>query len=99
MPDMHDDAADQISRRLFARLFTDTVQIDGFAHVATPRRYIETAEQLGPVLDVQAVTGAAEDGGPLVYVGDAALTRSSAAVLRDHLGELLDILPEQQVTG
>lgn len=92
MTDMHDDAADQIIHRLRARMLTATVYVDGEAVPATPRRYFETAERLGPVLDVQAVTGASGDGGPLIYVGDAALTRSGAASLRDHLGALLDVL-------
>ena len=65
---------------------------------ATPSRYIETAERIGPVLDVQAVLGGAPDGGPLVHVGDVALTPSGTAALCAHLGELLAVLSEQQVT-
>lgn len=92
MTDMHDDAADQLMHQLCARMLTDTVHVDGTAHAATPRRYFETVERTGPVLNVQAVQGAADDGGPLVYVGVAALTRSGAAALWDHLGELLALL-------
>lgn len=94
MTDIHDDAARQIIHQLRARMLTTTVMVDGEALPATPRRYFETAERLGPVLDVQAVQGAADDGGPLLYVGEAALTRSGAGALRDHLGELLDVLSE-----
>lgn len=90
--DMRDDAARQIVHQLRARMLTTSVMVDGEALPATPRRYFETAERLGPVLDVKAVQSAAEDGGPLLYVGEAALTLSGAAALRDHLGELLTVL-------
>lgn len=92
MTDMHDNAAGQILHQQRARMLTTTVHVDGEELPATPRRYFETAERLGHVLDVQAITGAADDGGPLVYVGEASLTRSGAAALRDYLGELLAVL-------
>lgn len=92
MTEMHDDAARQIIHQLRARMLTTSVMIDGEQVPATPRRYVETAERLGPVIDVQAVLGGALDGGPLIHVGDAALTLSGAAALRDHLGELLTVL-------
>lgn len=78
MTDMHGDAADQIMHRLRARMVTATVHVDGEALPATPRRYFETAERLGPVLDVQAVQGGAEDGGPVIHVGEHALTVAGA---------------------
>lgn len=92
MIDMHDDAARQIVHQLRARMHTTSVMVDGEALPATPRRYFETAERIGPVLDVQAVQSAADDGGLLLYVGEAALTPTGAAALRDHLGGLLAVL-------
>lgn len=44
---------------------------------------------------MQAVQGGAVDGEPLIHVGEYALTRSGAEALRDHLGELLGLLPRQ----
>lgn len=97
MPDMHEDAVDKIMHQLRARTFITSVVVDGHQLPATPRWYVETAEQLGPVLDVQAVQGGAVDGGPLIHVGEYALTLSGAAALRDHLGELVVVLSERKV--
>ncbi|ATG51923.1 hypothetical protein CFK38_10640 [Brachybacterium vulturis] len=90
MTEMHDDAARQIVHQLRARMFTDTLS----GCPATQSRYFETAERLTPVLDVQAVLGGAADGGPLIHVGDVALTPAGAAALRDHLGVLLHVLSD-----
>lgn len=49
---MHDGAADQIIHQLRACMLTATVHVDSEALPATPRRYFETAERIGPVLDV-----------------------------------------------
>lgn len=92
MPDMHDDAVDKIMHQLRARAFTTSVVVDGQQLPATHRWYVETAERLGLVLDVQAVQGGAVDGGPLIHVGEYALTPRGAAALRDHLGELVVLL-------
>ncbi|MGO1354052.1 hypothetical protein [Brachybacterium alimentarium] len=95
MTEMHDDAARQIIHQLRARMLTTSATIDGVQVAATPRRCFETAGRIDSALDVQAVLGVAIDGGPLVYVGDYALTLSGAAALRDHLGELLVILDDE----
>ncbi|WME24457.1 hypothetical protein [Brachybacterium sp. GU-2] len=92
MPDMHDDAADQLMRQLRARMLTTSVHADGEALPATPRRYFDTAERLALVPDVQAVQGGGVDGGAVIHVGEYPLTPSGSAALRDHLGELLAVL-------
>ena len=86
MTDMHDDAARQIVHQLRARMFTETLS----GCPATPSRYIETAERIAPVLDVQAAPRRrARRRGRDPHLGDVALTPAGAAALRDHLGELL----------
>lgn len=71
-------------------LFTDTLS----DCPATPPRYIETAERIAPVLDVQAALGGALDGGDVIHVGSYALTPAGAAALRNHLSELLAVLDD-----
>ncbi|MGP5681914.1 hypothetical protein [Brachybacterium alimentarium] len=95
MTDMHDDAARQIVHQLRARMFTETLS----GCPATPSRYIETAERIAPVLDVQAALGGALDGGDVIHLGDVALTPAGAAALRDHLGELLTVLGDGDGDG
>lgn len=71
--------------------FTATIASDSEALPATPRRYFETIERGGP-LDVQAVICDEEDGGPIVYVGDAALSPTTARALAAYLVEVVDAL-------
>jgi hypothetical protein len=68
------------------------VVVDDQRLPATPPRYFETAERPAPVLDVQAVQGGADDGGPVIHLGGYALTPAGAVALRDHLRELLEVL-------
>ena len=74
-----------------ANPFTTTVEMDGEQWPATPSRFFETRDR--EVLDVQAIISPPADGGPVVHIGDRALTPASARALAAYLTEVLEVLP------
>lgn len=54
---------------------------------ATERAYFDSPE--GDPVDVQAVLSAADDGGPLVYIGEYVFDKDAAEELQQHLARIV----------
>lgn len=83
------DDARRLMDQVRALVFSETHE----GHPSTPPRHVETTDPAYPALPVRATLGAGRDGGHVIHVGHATLTPNGAAALREHLGELLDVIP------